>query len=157
MVLWGHNQLNVQSKKIIATSSMIILMILGTLSCEELMDADIDKTDNDDKWWRRWWRLRCFWAPLCDQPFDVCWAGGMLNAHCVIARVIFFGLLLVMMMVFMMMATMVMIIMMTLPFTLSNILQLWNKCTCYLISVKIPRCLKAHVIYIVKNFNVVCI
>ena len=49
MVLWGHNQLNVPSKMIIATTSMIILMILGTLSCEELMDADIDKTDNDDK------------------------------------------------------------------------------------------------------------
>ena len=49
MVLWGHNRLNVPSKKIIATTSMIILMILGALSCEELMDADIDKTDNDDK------------------------------------------------------------------------------------------------------------
>ena len=48
MVLWGHNQLNVPSKMIIATTSMIILMILGTLSCEELMDADIDKTDNAD-------------------------------------------------------------------------------------------------------------
>ena len=33
------------------------------------------------------------------------------------------------------------------------------KCTCYLISVKISRCLKAHVIHIVKKFNfkVVCI
>ena len=44
MVLWGHNQLNVPK-----CTSMIILMILGALSCEELMHADIDKTDNDDK------------------------------------------------------------------------------------------------------------
>ena len=33
------------------------------------------------------------------------------------------------------------------------------KCTCYLISVNISRCLKAHLIYIVKEFDfkVVCI
>ena len=72
MVLWGHNQLNVPSKMIIATTSMMILMFLGVLSCEEPMLILIRLTmminDDDDD--------------------DDC---GAFGPHCVISRLMFVG------------------------------------------------------------------
>ena len=70
MVLWGHNQLNVPSKMIIATTSMIILMILGALSCEELILIRLTMMINDD------------------DDDDDC---GAFGPHCVISRLMFVG------------------------------------------------------------------